>query len=179
MYFMCTLRFMAVLMKHRSSFLECGCFTFLLFAESFPSANKYTGISSILEKCLLLTQLPLTAIFPFFASFCIQTPLKSCPFLFMPVSSLSPYTHFHETAAFTTPSKWLIKGATGPVLPKLRVTCGSTSARDLPGAEARPVLLSDVLSLLGLCAALLRLSSLPTGGSSCLLFCLLLFLPTP
>ena len=54
-------------------------FTFLLFTESFPSANKYAGISAILEKCLLLTQLPLTAIsrFVWFFFFIILHPNSS------------------------------------------------------------------------------------------------------
>lgn len=181
MYFMCTPCFIGVLVKGGSWFSECGCFTFLLFTESSPSANKYAGISAILEKCLLLTQLPLTAIsrFFFFSSFCIQTPPKGCPYLLMPVSSLSPHIHLHETSAFTTPSKWLIKGTAGLVPPNLRVAFGSSPAWALPGAQARPALLSEVLSLLGFRAALFRLSSHPASGSFCLLFCFLLFLSTP
>lgn len=131
-----TLGATGALTKWGSSFSECGCFTFWLFTESFPSANKYAGISPTLEKCLLLTKLPRTAISWSFASFYIQTPPKGCPFLLTPVSSLSPYTHFQETSAFTTPSERLIEGTAGPVLSHLWVVIRAGSPRGKGQASA-------------------------------------------
>lgn len=55
--------------------------TLLLFIGSFPLVNKNADISPILEKCLLLTPLSLTAISPFL---CIATPPKGCLSLLMP-----------------------------------------------------------------------------------------------
>lgn len=73
-------------------------------------ANRYADISPILEKCFLLTAF--WQLSHFFASFCMKTP-KRCLYSLMPLFpfSLSP---LNLTLAFTTPSKLLNKGITGP-----------------------------------------------------------------
>lgn len=165
------LQFTGVLAKCGLSFWECGCFTFLLFTESFPTANKYATISPILEKCLLLTQLPPRASSPFLCITLHQNSPKRLP---IPVNASLPF-HPKPTFMRLLPSSLHQNGASkAPLAPCRQTWVHSWSSSTHRSTDQ--VILFDPLSSLGFHTALFGFPH-PTGCSFCLLSCFLSPLP--